>query len=199
MMSKSTDETELIRALRKGSVKAFDALYDLYFHRIYGFCYQFTKSHKDTEDIVQEVFIKLWLSRSEIKNEESLGGLIFRIAKNHIISAHHSILRQPQYEDYLLYRESLGKEDTEWLEYHEFATIVNQAIESLPNAQQRIFKLSRIAGMSNREIAGLLAISEQTVKNQLVSSLKSIRKFLNNSAEFMTLVINITGVIVLFS
>lgn len=70
-------EPELIRELKKGSMRAFDAIYSMYFKRLYAYCFQFTKSGEDAEEIVQDVFLRLWNVRESIRQEETLRSLLF--------------------------------------------------------------------------------------------------------------------------
>lgn len=192
-------EPQLIAALKLGSVKAFDALYDMYYRRIYGYCLNFTKSRKDTEDIVQEVFMKLWSARKEIQVEDSIANYIFSIAKNRLISAFRSNVASPHYEDYLDYCETLGKEDYSVIEYKEFVAMVEEGISKLPPMQQKIVRLSKFTSMSNKEIASLFEISEQTVKNQLVTGLKKIRIHLNSKElAIMLPLLSLSGLIYSF-
>ncbi len=181
-------EADLIASLREGSVEAFDRLYNLYYRRIYGYCLGFTKSRKDTEDIVQEVFIKLWLTREDINSTKSVRNYLFSIARNKLISVFRSNIYSPYFEDYLDYCDTLGREDHCMIEYKEFVSAVEKGISLLPPMQQRIVRLSKFANMSNQDIANLFNISVQTVKNQLVTALKKIRSHLDLK-QFMILLI----------
>ncbi|MDR2969850.1 MAG: RNA polymerase sigma-70 factor, partial [Tannerellaceae bacterium] len=77
------DEMEeyLILELKEGSKDAFDRIYQIYVRRLYAYCFQFTKSHEDSEEIVQDVFVKLWLNRENIKSTNTLSYLLFIMAK----------------------------------------------------------------------------------------------------------------------
>lgn len=172
------DEANLIRELKNDSVQAFNALYEMYFRRVYAYCHQFTKSHKDAEDMVQEIFMKLWTSRHGITAENSLQLFIYRIARNGLISSYRANIHSPHYEEYLNYRDTLGAEDHSPMEFEEFKAKVNACIDSLPPSQGRILRMSRFAMMSVEEIAHELNIGEQTVRNQLSSALRAMRKLL---------------------
>ncbi len=176
-LHKNTQESEaaLIRGLKQDSVRAFNAIYDMYFRRLYVYCFQFTKSHKDAEDMVQEIFMKLWSSRHGIVAETSLQSFIYRIARNRLISSYRANINSPHYEEYLNYRDTIGAEDSSPMEYEEFKARVNACIDSLPPAQSRILRMSRFAMMPVDEIARQLGIGEQTVRNQLSSALRSMR------------------------
>ena len=170
-------EQELIQALKQGSHKAFEHLYQMYAKRLYAYCLQFTKSVEESEDIVQDVFIKLWTSREKIKQDDTLRSLLFIMAKHHLINAYRTRLLQPVYEDYLEYTEALSVDDTHHkVEYDEFVRQVRKAIETLPATQQKVIALSRFQQLSNKEIANKLSLSEQTVKNQLSLGIKSLKE-----------------------
>ena len=168
-------EESLIRRLRQGDVEAFDAVYRLYFQRLYVYSLQFTKSARDAEDIVQEVFAKLWSCRGFIAAESSLRGLLFTIARNFLISAYRRNINAPVYEDYLDYCNSIGREDVSAMEYAEFASKVEKLIDELPPAQSRVVRMSKLEQLSNKEIASRLGIQEQSVKNHLSQGLGYIR------------------------
>ncbi len=171
----SRDEDRLIQALKQGDARAFDAVYHRYFQRLYVYCLQFTKSSGDAEDIVQEVFAKLWLNRGQIKQESSLRGLLFTMMRNDLVSAFRRNVSSPAFEDYADYVHTLGTEDAGGLEYREFENAIMKAIEELPASRRNILKLSRFEHLNNREIAEKLGINEQSVKNSISQSLKFIR------------------------
>lgn len=169
------DEAALIRGLKNDSVQAFDAIYDMYFRRVYAYCYQFSKSRDDAADMVQEIFIKLWCCRHDITVSDSLHPLIYRIARNGLISRYRLNLNSPRYEEYLNYRDKLGADDYCMMEYEEFVAKIESCIEALPPAQNRILRMSKFQSMTIGEIAQSLGIGEQTVRNQLSAALKTLR------------------------
>ncbi len=85
MKATKKNETILITELKKGSVKAFDALYDLYFNKVFSYCLQISKSEQKACDITQDVFLKLWETRQLIKTEKSVSPYLFRIARNQLV------------------------------------------------------------------------------------------------------------------
>ncbi len=172
-------EARLIRRLKSGDVEAFASVYKLYFQRLYVYCRQFTKSAYDAEDIVQEVFTKIWSNRDSIIAESTLRGLLFTIARNYLISAYRRNINAPVYEDYLDYCNSIGREDTSAIEYAEFASRVEYIIDSLPPAQARVVRMSKLEHLSNKEISISLGINEQSVKNHLSKGMKYVRSHLS--------------------
>lgn len=173
-------EEDLIRNLKRGSRKAFDDIYWLYSKRLFVYCLRFTKSAEDAEEIVQDVFVRLWMNRENIHQEETLRSLLFIIARHRLINVYRSTVNSPGYEDYVNYQEYLSINNTSaHIEYEEFVKGLKYALRKLPATQQKVIELSRIQGKSNKEVADELLLSEQTVKNQLSLGLKALRGILN--------------------
>lgn len=173
-------EQHLILALKQGSHNAFDGIYRMYSKRLYAYSLQFTKSHEESEDLIQEVFIKLWTERENIKQTETLRSLLFIMAKHLLINAYRSRLNHPVYEEFVRYTETFSVNDThQKLEYEEFVHQVKKAIETLPSTQQKVIILSRMEQLPNKDIAQKLSLSEQTVKNQLSLGLKTLKEKLD--------------------
>lgn len=183
MLEKSEDnEAFLILQLKQGSHKAFDKIYQMYAKRLYAYSLQFTKYPEESEEIVQDVFVKLWMNREKIRQENTLRSLLFIMAKYHIINAFRSRVNQPVYEEYINYREEMSDNNIcRHLEYQEFVAKFKKAIQTLPVTQQKVIILSRMKQFSNKEIAEKLALSEQTVKNALSVGLKKLKKELGKA------------------
>jgi len=138
---------------------------------------QFTKSSEEAEDIVHDVFVKLWVNCMNIRQDETLRSLLFIMAKHLLINAYRSKLNSKVYEEYIIYSDKCTVDDTSYrLEYDEFVKQFRKAIKKLSLTQQKVVVLSRIKQLSNKEIAEKLSLSEQTVKNQLSVGLKALRE-----------------------
>lgn len=182
-MDKYIEEKEalLIRSLKNGSHEAFDKIYQMYAKRLYAYSLQFNKSPEESEEIVQEVFIKLWTNREKIRQEETLRSLLFIMAKHHLINAFRTRVNHPSYEEYIKYKDAVSVDDTHYqLEYQEFLKELKRALKTLSTTQQSVITLSKIEQLSNKEIADKLLLNEQTVKNQLSVGLKLLRQKLGN-------------------
>lgn len=189
MLNKS--ETELVQKLNKGSIKAFDEIYELYARRLLAFCLKYTKSKENAEEIMEDTFVWVWNNRQNIKTDSPLKAIIFLRAKHYLINAYRKVVNSPVYEDYMDYLDhkdsnhSMSSDSA--LEYDDFVKQVHRMIDKLPIAQQEIIKLSKIEMLSNKEIAHLLNYSEQTVKNQLSLGLKQLREMLQNKTSLLWL------------
>lgn len=176
-------ETDIIRSyikeLQKNSHKAFNVIYDMYADKLYGFVLAHTKSQQIAEDIVQETFLKLWKIRGSISLDGSLQSLLFAISKNKIIDNFRTQINQVEFETFVEYFEDENFNENEIekkLNYDDFLISLKLSKKVLSERQLEIFELSRTNGKSIEEIAERLNLSEQTVKNQLSSSLKKIRQ-----------------------
>jgi RNA polymerase sigma-70 factor (family 1) len=178
--TRQKSEPELIRELKQGSMRAFDAIYSLYFKRLYAYCLQFTKSREDAEEIVQVVMLRLWNIKETIRQEKTLRSLLFIMSKHYLINAYHNNINSPVFEDYVNYKNELSVNGSiqEHLDYEDFLSRVKQALKQLPQSQQTVIELSRLKDMSINEIAEQLSLSEQTVKNRLSLGMKTLRSLL---------------------
>jgi RNA polymerase sigma-70 factor (ECF subfamily) len=178
-MEQHTDNHEriLIQALKEGSRKAFDAIYQMYAKRLYAYSIQYTKSAPEAEDIVQEVFINLWNYKESIRQKDTLCSLLFVMAKHRLINAYRAKVNSLEYEEYINTSNRVEVEDPhKKIEYADFLDLLSTALSKLPTTQQRVIRLSRLKELSNKEIAETLSLSEQTVKNQLSLGLRTLRE-----------------------
>lgn len=186
-------DSELLQRMKGGDIVAFTALYKKYFGGIYNFCKQLTKSRQDAQDMVQEIFVKFWNSRDKISVETSARGFLFIMARNMLVDAYRSHVNDPVYEDYVAYSNLLCAEEDSHIEYQEFLALLKSQIDSLPPAQGRVLRLSRIESLSVKEISNRLNISEQTVMNQISQGLKVLRErlrgYLNGPLPVMLIMI----------
>lgn len=193
MYVEDDSEKVLIRDLKKGSYRAFNSIYELYSRRLYSYCLSFSKSKETAEEIVQDVFIRLWSGRENIRQDETLRSLLFIMSKNKLINSYKARINSHLFEDFV-YCNSMSYEDRgfEKIEFDEFKDYVNSKIEGLPTTQRRIIEMSRIRQMNNKEIATELSLSEQTVKNQISLGLKTLKKQLDRHTYllFLLLLVN---------
>jgi RNA polymerase sigma-70 factor (ECF subfamily) len=167
-----------IKELRKGSHKAFNAIYDMYADKLYGFVFTHTKSREMANDIVQETFLKLWTMRETLSVEGSLQAMLFTMSHNKMIDMFRAQINKVEFEDYIEFSENVDLGDNaieKKIYFDEFIKALKLCKSQLPHRQMEIFEMSREHGKSIEEIALGLHISEQTVKNQLTSATKTLR------------------------
>lgn len=185
------NEGELIRELKLGSKRAFDAIYTAYFKRLYAYCLKFAKSEEDAEEIVQDTFLYLWKMREEIRQEETLRSLLFIISKSYLIKSFHKCINSQIFEDYLTYKDHISADDKAdyELEYEDYLKKVRSEMTKLPETQKKVIELSKIKQLSIKETAECLALSEQTVRNQLSIGLKSLRLLIEKDVILLLLIL----------
>ncbi|WP_195437336.1 RNA polymerase sigma factor [Parabacteroides goldsteinii] len=182
------NEPQLILSLKNGSYKAFERIYQMYAKRLFAYSLQFTKSQEESEEIVQDVFMRLWTNRAKIRQEDTLRSLLFIMTKHYLINAFRTKINQPEYEEYIQYVNEHSVDDASYqLEYQEFVTKFRAILKTLPETQQRVITLSKIEQFSNKEIADKLSLSEQTVKNQLSLGLKTLKEKLGSLGIYLML------------
>lgn len=173
------DEPSLIHNLKKGSLVAFDEIYSIYFDRLYGYAYKFCGSKEDSEEIVHNVFLRLWRIRQKIKNEDSLESLLFIITKSYLLKFVSRRKKNLKIEDILGQDDALitcsDLPDSN-LSCGIINTIVQEELSHLPKTQQEILVMSKYELRTNREIAQALNLKEQTVRNQLSLGLKELKR-----------------------
>ena len=174
------DEKALFQEVAKGDREAFRQLFHHYNRILQPFVLRLTGSPTATQEVVQEVFLKLWLHRDRLIDIENPKAYIIRIAGNEAINHLRMQARDNRLREAV---RQIGVEDVpspeQGIFYREMEMRLNEAIERLPQGCRKIYRMSREQYMRIPEIADALNLSHSTVKNQLVKALKSIRLHLN--------------------
>ncbi len=163
----------LISAVRKDDHFAFDQLFHKYGPILYSFVLSIIKDESESEEIVQDIFLKVWEKRKELQPGLSFKSYLFTIAVNATRKIYRQKLQDNRYKQEIAI--GLGHDrstDLSIVEYKNLLDYVERIIDRLPPSRREIFIMSRKDGLKNAEIAKALNISEQTVKNQLVSAHK---------------------------
>lgn len=180
-MKKVFDLEMVLTHLAEGNDTAIEELYNAYYSRLYNFSKKFLKLDEGIDDILQEVFLKIWQNRKQIKCIETFNAFIFTITRNLLLNELRTRLNDHKM------KERIGKlavsveySFIEQLEYHDLKEKVEMAIDDLPSRQKEVFTLSRIHGYSHKEIAQTLNITTKTVEFHLAKSVVLLRKRLMN-------------------
>lgn len=172
-------DNELLQQLAEGNEEAFKQFYNQHWNRIYSLALAYLKSATQAQDIVQEVFIKVWTRRGQLKNVEKPEAFVYIMGRNEVVNALKKKVtlasideQQNDYlpDDYLLPHQAV--------DLKEMQEKINRAIDTLPPQQKLIFKLSREEGLNHEQIADRLGIERATVKNHIVRALNTLRQLL---------------------
>lgn len=174
------DERHIINLLRQGSQWAFETIFNKYSKELFVYSMQFTKSTEKAEEIVHDVFIRLWLNRDKLKDVDTLHPLLFQMSKNQLINAFRANVNSPVFKEYVEQMDHRRNDDHSTMEYEEFVRLINRCLDKLPRQQRLIVEKSKLDDLSPTEIAKELDLSVQTVRNQLSQGLKTLRRLLAN-------------------
>lgn len=170
-------EQELVALLQKGSISAFERLFEQYSQKLYHFSFSYLKSESESEDLVQEVFLKIWENRANIKTGTSFQSYLFTIAFNSIRKSFNNKARQNKFRTDLL--EFLSVENSSLENYPDFEALLSKLdsiIEQMPERRKEIFLMRKKQGMAIKDIAKKLEISPKTVENQITEAMNQLRK-----------------------
>lgn len=173
---KATDNA-LIELLKAGDESAFEIIYDKYSERIYQFSILLLKDTGWSEDVVQEVFVKLWNTKENLDSNKSLWTFLYVLTKRTALNKLRDIKSfSSDFEHLWNNISTLSDCSHEKLIAKELSNQLDYVLNTLPKRQREIFKLSRFEGFTHQEIADALNISPNTVKNHMIQALKTIRK-----------------------
>lgn len=175
------NDKELFGRIAQGDETAFAALFRSYFGILQPFILRLSHSAADTEEILQETFIRLWMNRDKLTDIQNPQAWIYTIASNECYKHLRQKTTRQVGLDSLENSAKGGEGDLSTIhsiQINEVNRLVAAAVRQLPFRRRRIYLMSRGGGMTIPEIAGELRISPHTVKNALVSALRFIRTYL---------------------
>lgn len=174
---------ELILLIQKDDRVAFYRVYERYCKKLYCFVLKFIKQKEDAEEIVQEVFVKIWESRDKIDIYSSFESFLFTVAYNATISMLRKKANETKYMEYLksLQHVNNSPDLADEIHFNELTSRVQALLDKLTPRQKEIFLLSREEGLSHDEIAKKLDISVNTVKKHIANTLAFLKSRIDNS------------------
>jgi len=181
-MSETTIDLDAkqIEELKSGSKKAFQIVFNTYAPKIHAFALSYLKNKSEAEELLQDVFLKLWEKRDKLDSSKNIKALLFKICINLI---YDHIRHRNVHDAYLSYcSQNLPANDNEtWqnIIYRDMLGLLQKIISSMPEQMQRIYRLSKEEGLSNDEISEKLSLSKRTVENQLYRASSLIKKNLS--------------------
>ncbi len=186
------DEPYLLNKIAEGDRQAFSTLYMQYLGELHRYIYLFTKSKEQSEEIVQDVFVKIWEKRDQLGHITSFKSYLYRTAKNLLLDeirkdavkfkAHQYL--KPSSED----SHETADERIISRQYHEIA---ERAIALLPEKRRAIFLMRTREELSLDEIAAKLSISKSVVKKQLYAAISFVRNYIYKSEITMITIISL--------
>ncbi len=174
---KKKDIKLLVLGLKEGNEEAFKTLYQHFCTKLYHYIFQYVKSAHVSEELVQEVFIKIWLKRSELKEKKDFSSFLFVVTRNMIYDHLRKLAnRNKLHKTYFEFQELLTNRTFDDVQLKEYERFLNNIVHTLSKQKQKIYILSTKEGKNDKEIAEILGISSKTVKNNLWEILKVIKE-----------------------
>jgi len=172
------DERSLLHRVASGDEAAFAELFNAYKGRVYSIGMRLMGTSVAAEEIVQDVFLKIWLKRETLISVEHFRAYLFTATRHEIINALRRIARRRGIAGEALRESEPGASDTDALLLDkEYQEILRQAIERLPAQQREVYRLIKEQGLKREVVAEQLRLSPETVKVHLAKAMRSIRAF----------------------
>ncbi|PWG80203.1 RNA polymerase sigma factor [Pararcticibacter amylolyticus] len=169
-------DAELTLMLRNGDHAAYTEIYNRYWHVLYIHAARMLQDRDEAMDVVQDIFTTIWNRSSDLQIYTSIKTYLYVSVRNQILK----FLSRSKLHDKFVkaiaenYQEGMNVTD-EALAFNEFSRLIEKEIANLPPRMQEIFLKSRVEGLSHREIAEDLGVTEHTVKTTIYRTLKLLR------------------------
>ena len=177
-------ERALLLLASQADENAFSTLFHLYKHKLYAYLLRLTESEMLAEDIVQDVFMKLWKDHETLAEIDNFAAYLFRMSKNHLVNhfrrmSHETLI----ISELFLVNSSSCNHTEEIISLKETEKLLEDIVDKLPAQQKSVYRLSRHEGRTHDEIANLMKISPNTVKNHIVQAMATIRTQLRRHSD----------------
>ena len=188
-LGKLHNEQDLLFRISHGDEKAFTEIFYAHHQELGAYILKLTKSNIHAEEIVQDVFVKIWTKRENLNQINDFNSYLFIMARNHAYnvlrneartSNLHTELDPEQLTDH-------HEDPSSHLELEKYYVLIEQAIALLPPQQQKAYLLSRKDGLKHEQIAENMQLSRETVKRHISLSLSTITKYVRANADKMSL------------
>ena len=164
---------DIFSGIRHSDYNSFNHLFFCYYGRLCNYVTEIVKDDFASEDIVQDLFIKLWTNREKIEVQENIAGYLFKSSKNAALNYLRSEkCKKNAFEKISINASQLTDYD---IEHEEFLSALDKCINQLPARSKEVFLLHRFEGLKQKEISERLNISVKTIKNQIWKSLQFLK------------------------
>jgi RNA polymerase sigma-70 factor (ECF subfamily) len=183
------DEKELLMKVAASSEEAFRQLFDAHHNKLAAFILRLTRSNNITEELVQDVFVKVWLHRTDLTSINNFEAWAYVIARNLVFNYLKKAAREHQHHQDWQYSHRPESQENQQDGEPDIYTALERTIEKLPPQQKMIYLLKRRNGMKNEEIARQLKISTTTVKKHFSLALRFIKEQARQGFEILLLLL----------
>jgi len=181
---------DLLTALQNGSTVAFETIYHQMANRLLSFVNSRVHDRAVSEEIIQEIFVSLWLGKASFESFSALEAYLFKASKYQILNYIRSEKVRHRYAEHLAlyFVQEYDSHVEQMMDMTDLKAVIDQHIAQLPPKCQEAFRLSRFMHKSIKETAQLMGISSRTVENYITQALKHLRKNLSQYQWTMVLI-----------
>ena len=174
-LNSNSDQSKLLYELSQGNELAFTKLYNEYKNIVFSTALKITKSRMLAEEVVQDVFLKIWQNHENLAEITNIENYLFIISRNHIFDMIKKIARDTSLVVDSNYKSTSTNDTEDAIKDDQYNVILNQIVDQLPPQQQKIYKMAKWDGLSHQKIGEDLGISTETVKKHMAQALKFVR------------------------
>jgi RNA polymerase sigma-70 factor (ECF subfamily) len=179
-------DIELCERIKCGDIDAYRQIYDRYHSQLYYYALRFLKMPELAEDVIHDVFLKLWEIREQLKPEFGIVGYLYKISRNQVFKLIKKISAEAELRNKVIgIIEEQCIETEANLQWNEYAQLLGGAIDQLPPQCKKVFNLCRQEGKTYDEAALILGISKHTVKEHMMAAMKNIKKYFRQNADIV--------------
>lgn len=172
----SLDEKKTLEELNAGNYEAFTVLYERYWETFFLYVQRIIHDENEAKDIIQDTFLTIWNLKGKLGHINSFKAYTLRIAGRKALRYIRDHAQKTELIDgFIIFLKDREPNALDQLIKNELALFVEQQIDKLPERMRETYKKSRDEGLSNREIATVMKVSDQTVKKQINYSLRYLR------------------------
>jgi RNA polymerase sigma-70 factor (family 1) len=176
----SSSEAELLLRTAKGDDKAYRLLFDEYQPLLLSFVFRITRNMVETEEIVQDIFLKLWMSKETLSEVKNFKNYLFILSRNAALnSIDKEMRRQRNQQAFEKSKVGIAKEEPDGEDPNRPYHLIDEAIQRLPGQQQSAWLLSRHEGLTYEQIAEKMGISAKTVKRHIRTATDSMKDYIS--------------------
>lgn len=180
----------LVTGLKTGDKTVFEQIFRTYYPELCGYALRYVHDPVLAEEVIQELFFKLWIRREELVITTSLKNYLLRAAINHALNHIRHQEMQRKYMDYVGFEVDSVEGSMHYEPDGELSHRLKKALLQLPEKRREIFMLSRFEGLKYHEIAEKLGINIKTVETQMTRTLEFLRQYLREFISVIILMIN---------
>jgi len=174
-LNSNSDQSKLLYELSQGNELAFTKLYNEYKNVVFSTALKITKSRMLAEEVVQDVFLKIWQNHENLAAITNIENYLFIISRNHIFDMIKKIARDTSLVVDSNYINTSTNDTEDAIKDDQYNVILNKIVDQLPPQQQKIYKMAKWDGLSHQKIGEDLGISTETVKKHMAQALKFVR------------------------